>query len=151
MLPVGRSPHVVKRSNCRLGSLGSYFFFLSLAWRTRLMTATTSVQNWKISSHVMFIAVTPSLCDWGQKKYITPEKIREGTAYRGTGSTGNSIAQDITNCKQKPGRVLWQCLDFPRLRVKPANRKLFSSFEKFINHVVQQKSNKDVGLSLINI
>ena len=64
------------------------------------MTATRNVQNWKISSHVTSIAVTPSLCDWGQKKYITPEKIRGKTAYRGTGSTKDSIAQDVTDCKQ---------------------------------------------------
>ena len=38
------------------------------------MTATMSVQNWKISSHVIFTSATPSLYDQGQKKYITPEK-----------------------------------------------------------------------------
>lgn len=47
------------------------------------------------------MTVTPSLCDWGQKKYITPEKIRGETAYRGTDSTADSIAQDVTDCKQK--------------------------------------------------
>ena len=55
------------------------------------MTVTMSVQNWKISSHVIFMSVTPSLYDQG-KKYITPEKNRGGTAYRGTGSTKESIA-----------------------------------------------------------
>ena len=100
MLPVGRSPNVVKRSNCELGSLGSYFFLLLFAWRTRLMTATMSVQNWKISSHVTSITVTPSLTIGG-KRSISPPKRFEGTAYRGTDSTWNSVAQDMTDCKQK--------------------------------------------------
>ncbi len=56
------------------------------------MTVTMSVQNWKISSHVIFMSATPSLYDQGQKKYITPEKDRGETAYRGTGSTKESIA-----------------------------------------------------------
>ena len=70
------------------------------------MTATMSVQNWKISSHVIFMSATPSLYDQGQKKYITPEKDRGGTAYRGTGSTANSISQDSWNCKQKTGHIM---------------------------------------------
>ena len=64
------------------------------------MTATMSVQNWKISSHVTSITVTPSLYDWGQKKYIPPKRF-EGTAYRGTGSTSDGITQGTTDCKQK--------------------------------------------------
>ena len=63
------------------------------------MTATMSVQNWKISSHVMFMSATPSLYDRGQKKYITHEKDRGGTAYRGTGSTKDSITHHATDCK----------------------------------------------------
>ena len=63
------------------------------------MTVTMSVQNWKISSHVMFMSATPSLYDQGQKKYITPEKDRGGTAYRGTGSTNDSITHHATDCK----------------------------------------------------
>ena len=62
------------------------------------MTVTMSVQNWKISSHVMFMSATPSLYDQGQKKYITPEKDRGGTAYRGTGSTKDSITHPATDC-----------------------------------------------------
>ena len=64
------------------------------------MTATMSVQNWKISSHVTSITVTPSLTIGG-KRSISPPKRFEGTAYRGTDSTWNSIAQDMTDCKQK--------------------------------------------------
>ena len=64
------------------------------------MTATMSVQNWKISSHVTSITVTPSLTIGG-KRSISPPKRFEGTAYRGTDSTWNSIAQDMTDCKHK--------------------------------------------------
>ena len=39
------------------------------------MTATTSIQNWKISSHVIFIAVTPSLLLIGGKEAYRPRKI----------------------------------------------------------------------------
>ena len=63
------------------------------------MTVTMSVQNWKISSHVIFMSATPSLYDQGQKKYITPEKDRGGTAYRSTGSTNDSITHHATDCK----------------------------------------------------
>ena len=65
------------------------------------MTATMSVQNWKISSHVTSITVTPPLVTIGGKRSISPPKRFEGTAYRGTGSTSDSIAQDMTNCKKK--------------------------------------------------
>ena len=64
------------------------------------MTATMSVQNWKISSHVTSITVTPFLTIGG-KRSISPPKRFEGTAYRGTDSTWNGIAQDMTDCKQK--------------------------------------------------
>ena len=63
------------------------------------MTAIMSVQNWKISSHVMFMSATPSLYDQGQKKDFTPEKDRGGTAYRDTGSTNGSITHHATDCK----------------------------------------------------
>ena len=41
----------------------------------------------------------------GKKKYNHPRKKSRGTAYRGTtGSTGNSISQDSTDCKENSGQ-----------------------------------------------
>ena len=43
----------------------------------------------------------PPLFTIGGKRSISPPKGFEGTAYRGTGSTNDSIAQGTTDCKQK--------------------------------------------------
>ena len=69
------------------------------------MTATMSVQKWKISSHVISITVPP-LFAIGGKRSRSPPKRFGGTAYRGTGSTGNSIAQDVTDCEQKQDKSM---------------------------------------------
>ena len=69
------------------------------------MTATMSVQKWKISSHVTSITVPP-LFAIGGKRSVSPPKKSGGTAYRGAGSTGNSIAQDVTDCKQEQDKSM---------------------------------------------
>ena len=82
---------------------GSGYLFLLFAWRTRAMTAAMSMQNWKIPSHVTSIPVTPSRLRSGAKEASPPKKSR-GTAYRGTGSTSDSVARISTDCKGKePG------------------------------------------------
>ena len=92
---------------------GSGYLFLLFAWRTRAMTAAMSMQNWKIPSHVTSIPVTPSRLRLGAKKHHPPKKSRE-TAYRGTGSTTDSVAQISTDCKKRAGHIAQQCGDMPR-------------------------------------
>ena len=81
---------------------GSGYLFLLFAWRTRAMTAAMSMQNWKIPSHVTSIPVTPLSFTIGGKEASPPKKSRE-TAYRGTGSTTDSVAQILTDCKKERG------------------------------------------------
>ena len=92
---------------------GSGYLFLLFAWRTRAMTAAMSMQNWKIPSHVTSIPVTPSRLRLGAKEASPPKKSR-GTAYRGTGSTTDSVAQISTDCKKRAGHIAQQCGDMPR-------------------------------------
>ena len=92
---------------------GSGYLFLLFAWRTRAMTAAMSMQNWKIPSHVTSIPVTPSRLRSGAKEASPPKKSR-GTAYRGTGSTTDSVAQISTDCKKRAGHIAQQCGDMPR-------------------------------------
>ena len=92
---------------------GSGYLFLLFAWRTRAMTAAMSMQNWKIPSHVTSIPVTPSRLRLGGKEASPPKKSRE-TAYRGTGSTTDSVAQISTDCKKRAGQIAQQCGDMPR-------------------------------------
>ena len=92
---------------------GSGYLFLLFAWRTRAMTAAMSMQNWKIPSHVTSIPVTPSRLRLGGKEASPPKKSR-GTAYRGTGSTTDSVAQISTDCKKRAGHIAQQCGDMPR-------------------------------------
>ena len=92
---------------------GSGYLFLLFAWRIRAMTAAMSMQNWKIPSHVTSIPVTPTLLRSGAKEASPPKKSR-GTAYRGTGSTTDSVAQISTDCKKRAGHIAQQCGDMPR-------------------------------------
>ena len=92
---------------------GSGYLFLLFAWRTRAMTAAMSMQNWKIPSHVTSIPVTPLSFTIGGKEASPPKKSRE-TAYRGTGSTTDSVAQISTDCKKRAGHIAQQCGDMPR-------------------------------------
>lgn len=71
-----RSPRIPNRSNRRLGSFGGYFF-LSLAWITREISAMTNKPNSMRSCHVT-TSTTPFLSIGGKK--FTP--ARGETAYR---------------------------------------------------------------------
>ena len=97
------------RSNRQRGGSG-YFFLLSTAWRTREIIATIRIQKAIKSCHVTIFA--PPLFQLGAKKHH-PRKKSGGTAYRGTGSTIDSITRNSTNCKQKQGmthKYLGPCL-----------------------------------------
>ena len=98
--PVGRFPNIAKRSSCGLGSLGSYFFLLSCSWRTREISAIRNRPNSNKSCHVT--TRTALSIRLGVKEEYHPRKRSRGTAYRGTGSTSDSITQDFSKCKQKP-------------------------------------------------
>ena len=57
VLPVGRLPHLVIRSNRDLGKFGGYFLLLSCIWKTRETTATMTIQKANNSSHVTIAAM----------------------------------------------------------------------------------------------
>ena len=70
-----------------------------------------TIQKANNSSHVT-MSVTPSLTIRG--KEASPPKKSRGTAYRGTGSTTDSVAQISTDCKKRAGHIAQQCGDMPR-------------------------------------
>ena len=87
---------------------GSGYLFLLFAWRTRAMTAAMSMP-FPCNIHTCH----PLSFTIGGKEASPPKKSRE-TAYRGTGSTTDSVAQISTDCKKRAGHIAQQCGDMPR-------------------------------------
>ena len=102
VLPVGRLPHALRRDNRYFG--GQRLSLLVICLENQGNDSSNEHAELENSFPCNIHTCHPLSFTIGGKEASPPKKSR-GTAYRGTtGSTGNGISQDSTDCKENSGQ-----------------------------------------------
>lgn len=111
VLPVGRLPHALRRDNRYFG--GQRLSLLVICLENQGNDSSNEHAELENSFPCNIHTCHPLSFTIGGKEASPPKKSRE-TAYRGTGSTTDSVAQISTDCKKRAGHIAQQCGDMPR-------------------------------------
>ena len=98
VLPVGRLPHALRRDNRYFG--GQRLSLLVICLENQGNDSSNEHAELENSFPCNIYTCHPLSFTIGGKEASPPKKSRE-TAYRGTGSTTDSVAQISTDCKKK--------------------------------------------------
>ena len=98
VLPVGRLPHALRRDNRYFG--GQRLSLLVICLENQGNDSSNEHAELENSFPCNIHTCHPLSFTIGGKEASPPKKSR-GTAYRGTGSTTDSVAQISTDCKKK--------------------------------------------------
>ena len=129
VLPVGRLPHALRRDNRYFG--GQRLSLLVICLENQGNDSSNEHAELENSFPCNIHTCHPLSFTIGGKEASPPKKSR-GTAYRGTtGSTGNGISQDSTDCKGSTAQL--------RLRVSAV----------FLPHFRSSKNGKYIQYSSI--
>ena len=111
VLPVGRLLHALRRDNRYFG--GQRLSLLVICLENQGNDSSNEHAELENSFPCNIHTCHPLSFTIGGKEASPPKKSR-GTAYRGTGSTTDSVAQISTDCKKRAGHIAQQCGDMPR-------------------------------------
>ena len=100
VLPVGRLPHALRRDNRYFG--GQRLSLLVICLENQGNDSSNEHAELENSFPCNIHTCHPLSFTIGGKEASPPKKSR-GTAYRGTGSTTDSVAQISTDCKKERG------------------------------------------------